>query len=56
MRLATRAVFLVSEVLGEVGRPVVVAVQGKFQSGPRDHFGLSSAGFLLDEQHASVEW
>ena len=49
MRPATRAVFLVSEVLGEVGRPVAEAVLGEFQSGPREHFGLTSAGFPLDE-------
>jgi DNA/RNA-binding domain of Phe-tRNA-synthetase-like protein len=53
---ATRAVFLVSEILGEVGRPVAEAVLNEFQSGLREHFGLTSAGFLLDERHASIEW
>lgn len=53
---ATTEVFLVSEILGEVGHPVAEAVLAEFQSGLRDDFGVPSVGFLLDEQRASVAW
>ena len=56
MTLATRMVIRVSGVLGEVGCPAAETVLGEFPSGLLDPFGLASAGFLLDERHASIEW
>lgn len=52
----SRAVFLVSEILGEVGPPVAEAVVSDFQTGLREHFGVPSTGFLLSEQHTHIEW
>lgn len=51
----TREVFLVSEVLGEVGRDVAEAVQEDFRAGMQAHFGVPSQPFLLDAQHRIIE-
>ena len=53
---ATREVFLVSEVLGEVGREVAEAVLAAFRDGLREHFGVTSQTFLVDAQHRCIEW
>lgn len=53
---ATREVFLVSEVLGEVGREVAEAVLAAFRDGLRAHFGVVSQTFLVDAQHRCIEW
>lgn len=53
---ATRDVFLVSEVLGEVGRAVAEAVAKDFRAGLREHFGVASRTFLLDAQERTIEW
>ncbi len=52
----TREVFMVSEVLGEVGREVAEAVQAAFQQGLRDYFGVASAAFLLDAHCRAIAW
>ena len=52
----TRRVFLISEVLGEVGREVAEAVVEAFRAGLQAHFGVASQTFLVDAQHRSVEW
>ena len=53
---ATRDVFLVSEVLGEVGRAVAEAVASDFRAGLQEHFGASSQTFLLDARERAIEW
>jgi DNA/RNA-binding domain of Phe-tRNA-synthetase-like protein len=52
---ATRDVFLVSEVLGEVGRAVAEAVASDFRAGLLEHFGVVSQTFLLDAQERAIE-
>lgn len=53
---ATQGVFLISEVLGEVGREVAEAVLAAFRDGLREHFGVAAQAFLVDAQHRSIEW
>jgi DNA/RNA-binding domain of Phe-tRNA-synthetase-like protein len=57
---ATRALFLVSEVLGEVeahgGGAVADAVLADLCSGLRDHFGVTARPFLLDAANPSCAW
>ena len=53
---ATRAVFLVSEVLGEVGWAVAEEVQAAFRSGLQDYFGVEAQAFLLDAREQTFEW
>jgi DNA/RNA-binding domain of Phe-tRNA-synthetase-like protein len=48
----TRSVFLVSEVLGDVGGDVAEAVLDDLRTGLRAHFDVTPRAFLLDEQHA----
>lgn len=52
----TRQVFLISEVLGEVGREVAEAVVEAFRAGLQAHFGVGAQTFLVDAQHRSIEW
>jgi DNA/RNA-binding domain of Phe-tRNA-synthetase-like protein len=52
----TRDVFLVSEVLGEVGREVAEAVLADFRDGLLEHFGAAAQTFLLDAQERAIEW
>jgi len=52
----TREVFLVSEVLGEVGQEVAEQVREAFTSGLQANFGVASQSFLLDVQHPAIEW
>ena len=52
----TQEVFLVSEVLGEVGRAVAEAVVEEFRAGLQEHFGVAAQTFLVDAQHRSIEW
>ena len=53
---ATREVFLVSEVLGEVGREVAEAVLAAFRDGLQEYFGVAAQTFLVDAQHRGIEW
>jgi DNA/RNA-binding domain of Phe-tRNA-synthetase-like protein len=56
---ATRDVFLVSEILGEVlaqDSTVADAVRADFQQGLRELFGVASQGFVLDAEHTAVAW
>ncbi len=53
---ATREVFLVSEVLGEVGREVAEAVVGDFREGLREYFGVGCETFLLDAEARAIMW
>lgn len=52
----TREVFLVSEVLGEVGREVAEAVAGDFRAGLREYFGVGCETFLLDAEARTIAW
>ena len=53
---ATREVFLVSEVLGEVGREVAETVVADFKAGLQTYFGVGCQTFLLDEGRRMIEW
>ncbi len=53
---STRDVFLVSEILGDVGREVAEAVRGEFESGMREHFGVPSQSWIVDAQHPTMSW
>lgn len=57
---ATRGVFLVSEILGEVerhgGGTVADAVLSDFCAGLRDHFGVTPRPFLLDADNPGCAW
>lgn len=53
---ATRAVFLVAEVLHEVGEGVAEAVRDDFCAGLRLHFGVSPRGFVVDAERAAISW
>jgi DNA/RNA-binding domain of Phe-tRNA-synthetase-like protein len=52
----TREVFLVSEVLGEVGREVGEAVARDFGEGLRSSFGVGCETFLLDARERVISW
>jgi DNA/RNA-binding domain of Phe-tRNA-synthetase-like protein len=53
---ATRDVFLVSEILGEVGREVAEAVIADFRAGLQEHFGVGCSTFLLHAEQQAIEW
>ena len=48
--------FLVSEVLGEIGREVAEAVLSEFRAGLKLYFGLKSKSFLLHKEENSASW
>lgn len=52
----TTEVFLVSEVLGEVGREVAEAVLSEFKIGLERYFGVSPRIFLLHREENSASW
>jgi len=52
----TRDVFLVSEILGEVGAETAEAVRADFERGLREHFGVAARGRVLDEAHPAAAW
>jgi DNA/RNA-binding domain of Phe-tRNA-synthetase-like protein len=52
---STRSVFLVSEVLGDVG-DVAEAVLDDLRTGLRTYFDVTPCAFLLDEQDATASW
>ncbi|HLW02645.1 MAG TPA: phenylalanine--tRNA ligase beta subunit-related protein [Ktedonobacterales bacterium] len=52
----TREAFLVSEVLGEVGRAVAEAVVADFRAGLRDYFGVGCETFVLDARARAIAW
>lgn len=52
----TRDVFLVSEVLGEVGEEPAAAVRAGFTRGLRDGFGVTPVSWVLDAAHPSAAW
>lgn len=53
---STRSVFLVSEVLGELGRGVAEKVLNDFRAGLQAYFGVTPGSFLVDEQHPTISW
>lgn len=53
---ATRSVFLVSEILGEVGHEVAAAVLEALREGLRDGFGVHPRTWLLDETAPAATW
>jgi DNA/RNA-binding domain of Phe-tRNA-synthetase-like protein len=52
----TRNVFLISEILGEVGPEVAAAVERDFRNGLDRYFGLNSQSFVLDAEHPRFAW
>ena len=52
----TKDVFLVSEILGEVGQEVAEAVRDDFASGMRAHFGVPAQSWIVDAQHPAIRW
>jgi DNA/RNA-binding domain of Phe-tRNA-synthetase-like protein len=52
----TRDVFLVSEVLGEVGPEVAEAMRGEFESSMREHFGVASQTWIVHAQRREIGW
>jgi DNA/RNA-binding domain of Phe-tRNA-synthetase-like protein len=52
----TRDIFLVSEVLGEVGREVAEAVLADFRSGVQEYFGVTPQTSLLDARNHAIDW
>ena len=52
----TTEVFLVSEVLGEVGQEVAEAVLPEFNTGIERYFGMSPKTFLLNKGQNSATW
>jgi DNA/RNA-binding domain of Phe-tRNA-synthetase-like protein len=53
---SARSVFLVSEVLGELGPGVAEKVLDEFASGLRAYFAVAPLLFLVDEQQPSIAW
>jgi DNA/RNA-binding domain of Phe-tRNA-synthetase-like protein len=53
---ATGEVFLVAEVLDEVGRSVAEAVRTDFVIGLRNYFAADCVSFLVDAENPIVEW
>ena len=52
----THAVFLVSEILGEVGQDVAEAVLTDLQTGIQVWFKVPTQAYLLDERNTAVSW
>jgi DNA/RNA-binding domain of Phe-tRNA-synthetase-like protein len=52
----TRDVFLVSEILGEVGAQVAAAMRADFGTGLRDHFGVTPTTWPVDAAHLQIAW
>ena len=53
---ATRAVFLVSEVLGELDARVAESILGEMRDGLQRYFQVESRTFLLDQTQSSIEF
>ena len=53
---STTEVFLVSEVLGEIGREVAEAVLSEFRAGLELYFGVRSKSFLLHKEENYASW
>ena len=53
---STRSVFLVSEVLGELGPGVAEQVLDEFATGLRAYFAVAPLLFLVDEHQPSIAW
>lgn len=53
---ATTDVFLVSEILGEMGGEVAEAVRDDLRSGLERHFGVEPESWIVDENEPQVEW
>ena len=53
---STRSVFLVSEVLGELGSGVAEKVLNDLSAGLQTYFDVMPSAFLLDERHPTLSW
>ena len=53
---STRSVFLVSEVLGELGPGVAEQVLDQFATGLRAYFAVAPLLFLVDEHQTAIDW
>lgn len=52
----TQSIFLVSEVLGELGRAVAEQVLTAFNDGLQQFFAIQPHAFLLDAEHSAISW
>ena len=53
---STRSVFLVSEVLGELGNGVAENVLNDLSAGLQVYFDVTPEAFLVDERHPTISW
>jgi len=53
---ATRSVFLVAEILGELGGDVAEAVLDDFRQGLRSYFQVEPQSFVVDGRVPSISW
>lgn len=53
---STRSVFLVSEVLGELGSEIADQVLNELSSGLQTYFALPSSAFLVNEQQPAISF
>ena len=53
---ATQSVFLVSEVLGELGSVVAAQVLAALSNGLEQYLGVTPTTFLVDEQQSTISW
>lgn len=53
---STRSVFLVSEILGEVGQDVAEAVLADLHTGVQTLFNVPAQTFLLDSRNPAASW
>jgi DNA/RNA-binding domain of Phe-tRNA-synthetase-like protein len=53
---ATQSVFLVSEILGELGSVVAAQVLAALSNGLEQYFGVTPTTFLVDEQQPTILW
>jgi DNA/RNA-binding domain of Phe-tRNA-synthetase-like protein len=52
----TRSVFLVSEILGQLGGQLAESVIEDFRAGLTGYFEVAPRTFLVDEAHPSITW
>lgn len=53
---STRSVFLVSEVLGELGSEVAEKVLNDLSTGLQAYFDVTTEAFMVDERHPTISW
>ncbi len=53
---ATRSLFMVSEVMGELGHDVAKEVLSALEIGLQRYFGAQTRAFLVDVEHPTIAW